>query len=57
VGGKDLGFIGELEEFFVEALVEKGGEFLGRVIAGEVRAADVADEESVAGEYGAGSGG
>jgi hypothetical protein len=56
VGGKDLGVVGELEEFFVEALVEHGGELLWGVVAGEIGAADVADEERVAGEDGSGFG-
>ena len=54
VGGEDLGVVGELEEFFVEALVEQGGELLRGVVGGEVGAAYVAYEESVAGEDGSG---
>ena len=56
VGREDLGIVGELEEFFVEALVEQGGELLGRVFAGEIGSADIADEESVAGEDSSGVG-
>lgn len=56
VGREDLGIVGELEEFFVEALVEQCGELLGRVVAGEIGAADVADEKSVAGEDSSGMG-
>ena len=48
---------GRGEEFFVEALVEHGGEFLRGVVAGEIGAAYVADEEGVAGEDGSGMGG
>ena len=57
VGGKDLGVVGELEKFFVEALVEQAGELLRCVVRGEIGAAYVADEEGVAGEDGAGSSG
>ena len=52
VGGEDLGVVGELEEFFVEALVEHRCKFLRAVVAGEIGAADVADEEGVSGEDG-----
>ena len=55
VGGEDLGVVGELEEFFVQALVEQGGELLRGVVGGEIGAAYVADEESVAGEDGSGA--
>ena len=57
VGGEDLGVVGELEELFVEAVVEERGELLRSIVAGEVGAAYVADEEGVAGEDGSGSGG
>jgi hypothetical protein len=57
VGGEDFGFVGELEELVVEAVIEEGGELLRGVVGGEIGAADVADEEGVSGEDGAGRGG
>ena len=53
VSGEDLGVVGKFEEFLVEALVEQSGELLRGVVAGEIGPADVADEESIAGEDGA----
>ncbi len=54
VGGVDFCLVGELEELGVEALVEEAGELLRSVVGGEIGAAYVADEKSVAGEDGAG---
>ncbi len=52
--GKISVVVGELEEFFVEALIEERGELLRGVLAGEIGAAYVAYEEGVSGEDGAG---
>ncbi len=56
VGGVDEGFVGKREELVVERVVEMAAEFLGGPAEGgaEVGAADVADEEGVAGEDGVG---
>jgi hypothetical protein len=53
VGWEDFGVVWEFEELAVQALVEHRGEFLRSMVAGEIGAADVADEERVAGEDGA----
>jgi hypothetical protein len=57
MGGEDLGFIGQAQQFLMQALVEHGDEFLRRaVVSGKIGAADVADKQSVAGKYGFGPG-
>ena len=53
--GIDAHVVGQGEQLLVEAIVEQGGELLGGVIGREIGAADIADEERVAGEHGAGA--
>jgi hypothetical protein len=56
VRGVDEGLVGEGKELVVNGVVEVAAELLGGPAEGgaEVRAADVADEEGVAGEDGVG---